>query len=120
MNRMFSRRTILRGAGVALALPWLESLAPRSALAQAVVRKRYMPIYIPNGVVGLSTDFWTPSGVGQGANWTLSGILEPLKALKAKMTVLTNMENGTAFNPGRGGSVEPSHGRQPGDRKSVV
>lgn len=110
MNRMFSRRTILRGAGVALALPWLESLAPRTAVAQAMVRKRYMPIYIPNG----TADYWTPQGMGQGDAWTLSGILEPLKAFKAKMTVLTNMENGTAFNADGGSSVEPSHGRQPG------
>jgi hypothetical protein len=110
MNRMFSRRTILRGAGVALALPWLESLAPRTAAAQAAVRKRYMPIYIPNG----TADFWTPQGMGQGEAWTLSGILEPLKAFKAKMTVLTNLENGTAFNADGSSSVEPSHGRQPG------
>ena len=109
MNPMFSRRTILRGAGVALVLPWLESLAPRSAVAQAVVRKRYMPIYIPNG----SAPFWKPQSVGQGAAWTLSGILEPLTPLKAKVTVLSDIENGTSFNANRGSGVEPSHGRQP-------
>jgi hypothetical protein len=114
MNRMFSRRTILRGAGVALALPWLESLAPRSALAQNAVRKRYLPIYIPNGTIGLNSNFWTPTGQGQGAAWTLSAILEPLKAFKPKMSVITGLENGTAFNANRSGSVEPSHGRQPG------
>ena len=37
MNRSVSRRAILRGAGVALTLPWLESLAPKEALAQEVV-----------------------------------------------------------------------------------
>jgi len=99
----------LRGAGVALALPFLESLVPRAAVAQAMVRKRYMPIYIPNG----TADFWTPQGVGQGAAWSLSGILEPLKDLKSKLTVLTNLENGTSFNADRSRSVEPSHGRQP-------
>jgi hypothetical protein len=110
MNPFFSRRTILRGAGVALVLPWLESLAPRSAIAQAAVRKRYMPIYIPNG----TAPFWTPTGQGQGAAWSLSSILEPLAPLKAKLTVLSNIENGTSFNANRGSSVEPSHGRQPG------
>lgn len=99
----------MRGAGVALALPFLESLAPRAAVAQAMVRKRYMPIYIPNG----TADFWTPQGIGQGAAWNLSGILEPLKDLKTKLTVLTNLENGTSFNADRSKSVEPSHGRQP-------
>jgi hypothetical protein len=109
MNRILSRRTILRGTGVALALPFLESLAPRAATAQAIVRKRYMPIYIPNG----TADFWTPQGMGQGDAWKLSSILEPLKDLKSKVTVLTNLENGTSFNADRSRSVEPSHGRQP-------
>ena len=35
MSRYVSRRTILRGAGVALALPWLESLLPRDVRAKA-------------------------------------------------------------------------------------
>ena len=49
MNRSVSRRVILRGAGVALVLPWMESLQPKAALAQAQVRKRYLPIFLPNG-----------------------------------------------------------------------
>lgn len=110
MNRLFSRRTILRGAGVALTLPWLESLQPKSARAADVVRKRYLPIFLPNG----AAEAWKPPSMGQGAAWKLSGVLQPLEALKAKVTVLTNMENGTSFNADGGSSVEPSHGRQPG------
>ena len=112
MNRFVSRRTILRGAGVALSLPWLESLAPKMAFAQdaSVVRKRYMPIFLPNG----AADLWKPTNAGAGAAWKLSSVLEPLAALKAKMIVLTNLENGTAFNADGSSSVEPSHGRQPG------
>ncbi|HMJ55451.1 MAG TPA: DUF1552 domain-containing protein [Polyangiaceae bacterium] len=112
MNRFVSRRTILRGAGVALSLPWLESLAPRSAMAQeaGIVRRRYMPIFLPNG----AAELWKPTSQGAGAAWQLSSVLQPLAALKAKMIVLTNLENGTAFNANGGASVEPSHGRQPG------
>lgn len=110
MNRLFSRRTILRGAGVALALPWMESLAPKTARAADTIRKRYLPIYLPNG----SAEFWKPAGPGVAEGWKLSSILEPLQALKAKVTVLTNMENGTSFNADSSASVEPSHGRQPG------
>jgi hypothetical protein len=110
MNRLFSRRNILRGAGVALTLPWLESLAPKAARAADEVRKRYLPIYLPNG----TAEFWTPAGPGQGDSWKLSSILEPLTLLKKKVTVLTNMENGTSFNADSSASVEPSHGRQPG------
>jgi Protein of unknown function (DUF1552) len=110
MNRLFSRRTILRGAGVALTLPWMESLAPKAARAADTIRKRYLPIYLPNG----TADFWTPSSPGAAAAWKLSSILEPLTPLKSKVTVLTNMENGSSFNGDSSSSVEPSHGRQPG------
>ena len=45
-----NRRTFLRGAGLSLALPWLESLAPRGAQAQAMgVPKRFVPIFFPCG-----------------------------------------------------------------------
>ena len=109
MNNIFSRRTLLRGAGVALALPWLESLQPRSAIAASGTAPiRYMPIYLPNG----APDFWVPNGTT--SNWTLGSILDPLSALKSKVTILKNLENGSAFNANGGSSVEPSHGRQPG------
>ena len=111
MNKFFTRRTLLRGAGVALALPWFESLLPRGAVAQAAAGTapvRYLPIYLPNGV----PEFWVPNGTT--SNWTLGSILEPLSALKSKVTVLKNLENGSAFNDNGSASVEPSHGRQPG------
>lgn len=41
-------------------------------------------------------------------------MLEPLSALKAKLNVITNLENGSVFNTDGSSSVEPSHGRQPG------
>ena len=113
MTNFLSRRTLLRGAGVALALPWMESLLPRSAVAAtAAARVRYIPIFLPNGAIHDSIDLWTPGG--SGANWTLSPILQPFAALKAKMQVLSNMENGSAFNSDGSPGVEPSHGRQPG------
>ena len=110
MNRSVSRRTFLHGAGVALSLPWLESLAPRSAMAQAAGRIRYLPIFLPNG----SAEIWKPPTSGVGPAWQLSGVLEPLAPFKSKMIVLTGMENGNSFNADGSSSVEPSHGRQPG------
>jgi hypothetical protein len=113
MNRFVSRRLVLRGAGVALTLPWLESLLPtKSAQAQAVTApKRYMPIFLPNG----ASENWKPAQMGVGAAWSLSPVLDLFSpALKAKMTVLSNFENGSAFNADGSSSVEPSHGRQPG------
>ena len=112
MNRLISRRTVLRGAGVALTLPWLASLAPRQASAQAVsYPKRFLPIFFPNG----SAEFWEPANVGAGDAWALSPILEPFTALKKKMVVLTNMENYTPFKVLAGvATLNPSHGQCPG------
>ena len=98
-----NRRQVLRGAGVALALPWLESFAPRTARAQAAVApaRRYVMLYFPNG----SADFWHPSGQGTGDGWKLSPILEPLAPVKPYLSVLQNVSNYAPF----GGHVEPSH-----------
>ena len=109
MTHFLSRRTLLRGTGVALALPWLESLMPRSAAAAtSTPPTRYMPIFLPNG----APEFWVPNGTT--ASWTLGSVLEPLTDLKSKVTVLKNLENGSAFNSDGSSKVEPSHGRQPG------
>jgi hypothetical protein len=93
---------MLVGAGVTLALPWLESLAPRATRAQTVAApRRYVALYFPNG----TADFWRPSATGAGSAWTLSPILEPLAPVKRYTTVLSSVSNYSPF----GGHVEPSH-----------
>ena len=50
MKRLMTRRNLLRGAGVCLALPWLESLAPRGASAgEPGTPKRFLLCTFPNG-----------------------------------------------------------------------
>jgi Protein of unknown function (DUF1552) len=106
-----SRRTVLRGAGVALTLPWLESLAPRSAGAQSAAPPlRFLPIFLPNG----APELWKPEASGSGDAWRLSSILAPLVAQKARLTVISGLENGSVFNPDGSDQVEPAHGRQAG------
>lgn len=109
MSHFVSRRTLLRGAGVALSLPWLESLAPKVVRAQtADVRRRFLPIYLPNG----ASDFWPPASAGSGDAWLLSSILQPFAgSLKSKLNVLTNLENGSVFNSDGTSQVDSSHGR---------
>src|SRR5882724_52908 len=109
MSRYLSRRALLRGAGVALSLPWLESLAPKQLRAQvAGAPRRFLPIYLPNG----AHEFWLPASAGSGDAWQLSSILEPFGAsLKAKLNVVANLENGSVFNSDGTSHVEPSHGR---------
>jgi len=100
---MFSRRAMLRGTGVALALPWLESLAPRPARAQSAARrKRYISMFYPHGGV----PYYYPAAPGVGDGWQLSSILEPLAPVKSKMLFLGGVQNYAPW----GGHVEPAHG----------
>jgi hypothetical protein len=78
-----SRRTVLRGAGAALSLPWLEAMTP-----EARPPVRMAALYMPNGV---HPDMWTPEG--KDAEFTLSPTLQPLEDLKSRVTVLTNLWN---------------------------
>ena len=64
-----SRRTVLRGAGVALALPAFEALAQTGAKSP----NRLAVLYMPNGVNPFA---WTPKGTG--SQFELSEILAPL------------------------------------------
>ena len=84
MKRLLSRRNVLRGAGVALTLPWMESLLPRAARAQAAgLPKRYMPIYLPNG----APEIWRPVSSGSGAAWQLSSVLDRAGLAKRRFIV---------------------------------
>ena len=107
MRNLVSRRTILRGAGVALALPWMESLVPKAARAAApVFPKRFMPIFFPNGA---PVAYWPPTGQGAGAAWSLSPCQQPFEALKSKIIVVSNLQSFSCARADQ--SVEPSHGR---------
>jgi hypothetical protein len=96
-----SRRTVLRGAGAALALPWLESMAPAPVRAatgdtssQPPVRMAVM--FMPNGV---HADSWTPEK--EGPDFELSPTLQPLSSVKDKLLVLSNLWNqGSNFGDG--------------------
>lgn len=106
-----SRRAVLRGLGVALTLPWLESFAPRRLKAQsAELPRRFLPIFLPNG----AAEQWLPTREGVGSAWQLSSVLEPFGALKAKLQVLTHLENGSVFHADGSAYLDPAHGRLAG------
>jgi len=110
MGHRISRRALLRGAGVALTLPFLESLSRRPLRAQAPeVARRFLPIYLPNG----AHDYWWPQSSGRGEAWKLSSILEPFGgSLKPKLNVLSNLENGSVFNADGSAHIDSaSHAR---------
>ena len=81
-----SRRTLLRGAGVSLALPWLEVMHAAPEKAKPPVRMAAM--YMPNGV---HQQMWTPEG--EGRDFKLSPTLSSLEDLKSQLVVMTNLWN---------------------------
>src|SRR4051812_13686163 len=87
-----SRRTILKGVGAAIALPWLESMGPLSAWATDpaptgnLVPNRMAFVYVPNGVHMAD---WRPAT--EGALGTLPRTLEPLAEVRDSLTVLTGL-----------------------------
>ena len=86
-----SRRTFLRGAGVALALPWLESVRVNgvyAAEANIAAPIRTGVLFMPNGV-GIND--WRPSGTGR--SFELSPMLQPLAKYKDDLIVLSNLWN---------------------------
>ena len=101
-----SRRTILRGAGACLALPWLEAMARggsstiSSTNANTAPPLRLAYVYVPNGTWGAA---WTPKS--EGALTDLPPTLAPLAARTADLSVLS----GLTQDPAR------PHGDGPGD-----
>ena len=88
-RRSIGRRTFLRGCGAALALPLLEAMRDSSvgAAETAAPPKRIAFFYIPNGVVQRT---WHPQQTG--ADFELSPTLEPLAAVREKISVLTKLD----------------------------
>lgn len=85
------RRTFLRGAGIALALPLLDAMIPaHTALAKtaAAPKLRMGFVYFPHGAI---MDKWTPATEGPG--FELSPILEPLKPFHPQLTVVSGLGN---------------------------
>ena len=106
-KKHLSRRTFLRGGGVALGLPLLDAMVPAgTALAQtaAVPKTRAGFFYLPHGAImnntpyGKEVDAWTSSG--KGADFKLGHIVAPLEPVKKYLTTFENIENTAA-----GGSV---------------
>ncbi len=111
-RKHIARRTVLKAAGVKMALPFLKAMVPAAtALAQtaAAPKMRAAFFYIPHGAImyntshGPAMDKWTPSGAG--ADFKLSPILASLEPYKKYVTSFGNLENAATagsvhtFNP---------------------
>ena len=88
-KRHLPRRTFLRGIGVGLALPLLDSMIPaRTLLAQTAARPtpRLGFVYVPHGAI---MDKWTPAAEGAGFEFT--PILKPLEPFRDRLNVITGL-----------------------------
>src|SRR2546426_750875 len=91
MKRFMSRRTVLRGMGAAIGLPFLEAMTPAlTATAQtaATPLKRFGVVFVP---LGERPGYWTPSRVG--ADFEFTPILKPLEPFRNWITVVSELCN---------------------------
>ena len=107
-NRI-SRRTLLRGIGVTMALPWLESLSgwgsePTSGPSPTAPPRRFAALFMGNGI---NPKHWWAKG--SGADMELSKSLEPLASLQPRLNVISGLFNkaatGVGIHPGQTGNI---------------
>lgn len=82
------RRRFLRASGVALALPWLDALAPARGAAPAVQRRRMVCVCTP---LGLHPPCFFPERAGK--DYAPTPYLEPLQPLRGDFTVISGLSH---------------------------
>jgi hypothetical protein len=86
LKKSLPRRTVLKGLGTTLALPFLEAMLPPLRAATKAAH-RFQAFYVPNG---MAMEYWTPKGTG--ATFELAPIMEPLAAYKDQMLILSGLK----------------------------
>jgi hypothetical protein len=108
-KKHMSRRTLLKGLGVSLSLPLLDSMIPAQTPLLKTAAKPALRLgfcYIPHGAVMTN---WTP--VKEGSNFKLSRTLSPLENVKDQVVVITNLAHKNAAPVA--GDPGGDHGRSP-------
>ena len=105
-NKRLSRRTVLKGIGVTMALPLLEAMVPaRAALAQGAAAKklRFVAIEMVHGAagsapIGAQKHMWSPAATGNAFDLSPSA-LSPLEPFRDYLTIVSNTDvrNAEAF-----------------------
>jgi hypothetical protein len=97
-RKHLSRRTLLRGVGVSLGLPLLDSMVPAQtplAKTAATSKSRLSCIYVPHGA---TMDKWTPAADGKGFEFT--EILAPLEKFRDRVSIVSNLAHPAAGGVG--------------------
>jgi len=105
-RKQMSRRTVLKGMGVTVALPFLDAMAPAGrVLANTPARVRLACIEMVHGsagstAFGIKKNLWAPAAVGREFDLG-PGSLAPLEPFKEHLTIVSNADvrNAEAFTP---------------------
>jgi len=86
LSKSLPRRTVLKGLGTTMALPFLNAMLPplRGATKAA---HRFQSFYVPNG---MAMEYWTPKG--EGRTFELAPIMEPLAPYKDQLTAFSGIK----------------------------
>ena len=101
-KKKMSRRTVLRGLGVTVALPLLDGMVPAlTALAKTAAKpvNRFGAVYVPNGMIMKD---WLPTATGAAFEFMPS--MMPLAPFRDQLLVLSNL-NCVPMAGGRAGHM---------------
>jgi hypothetical protein len=90
VSNRICRRSLLRGAGVTLTLPWLEAMQPRSSQAAEAAEPPRRMICI-NTTLGLHTPYLFPTATGR--DYELTPYLEPIQNFRDQFTVFSGLSH---------------------------
>src|SRR5688572_31819737 len=94
-KKHIARRTFLRGAGVTLALPLLESMVPAltpTRLTAAAPVRRFVGIWHPHGA---SPGYWSPTQ--EGKDFEFSFITKPLEPFRDRTVLISGLDMNESF-----------------------
>jgi hypothetical protein len=86
LSKKLARRTVLKGIGTTMALPFLDAMLPPMRAA-AKAPNRFQAFYTPNG---MAMEYWTPKG--EGSAFELAPVMEPLAPYKDRLLVLSGLK----------------------------
>jgi hypothetical protein len=106
LKKSIPRRTVLRGIGATLALPFLDAMSPAFQDSAARPPMKFGVVYVPNGIV---REKWTP--IGEGPDFRLGSIMEPLAPFREHLFIPGGLEQ-------RNANAQPGEALAPHSRSS--
>ncbi len=90
-KKSLSRRAVLRGIGVSVALPFMDAMVPAMAApidGATTAARRFGVVYVPNGIMDLHGE-WTPKG--EGKNFELAETMQGIAEFREHLTIVSGL-----------------------------